>query len=151
MSNVTTSTHFYFQITRRQGNERLRRDDIPDDSSRGYILECYLGKYYFYFLSKYVYFIKCNVSFLCISENHCDFIKFNVSFLCISEYPYELLDLQKDYLPAPERLQIEENILSNYQRHLLQDEGFSKLPSNLVPNLRSKTNYIIHYRNLKWN
>ena len=120
----------------------------PDDSSKGYILECDLGKYYFYFFSKYVYVIKCNVSFLCISENPHDFIKCNVLFLCIAEYPHEIHDLHKDYLLVTERLQIEEKIFSNYQRHLLQDEGFSKPPSKLVPNLRNKTNYIIHYPNL---
>ena len=104
---------------------------VPDDSSKGYILECDLGKYCFNYLYIYVYFIKCNVS-----------------FLCISEYPHELHDLHKDYPLAPERLQIEENILSDYQRYLLQDEGFSKPPPKLFPNLRYKTNYIIHYCNL---
>ena len=53
---------------------------VSDNSSRGYILECYLGKYYFYYLYIYVYFKKCNVS-----------------FLCISEYPHELHYLHKDY------------------------------------------------------
>ena len=38
---------------------------------------------------------------------------------------------------------------SDYQRHMLQREGFSKPPLKLVSNLRNKTNYIIHYRNLK--
>ena len=105
---------------------------IPDNSSRGFILECDLSKYYFYYLYIYVYFTK-----------------YNVSFLCVSEYPHELHDLNKDYPLAPERLQIEQNILNNYQRHLLQDEGISKPPPKLVPNLCNKTNYIIHYHNLK--
>ena len=35
--------------------------------------------------------------------------------------PHELHDLQKDYPLVPESLQIEENILSDYQYHLLQD------------------------------
>ena len=61
---------------------------ILDHSSRGYILECDLGKYYFYYVYIYVYFIKCNVSFLCISEYSRDFIKCNGSILCISEYPH---------------------------------------------------------------
>ena len=78
------------------------------------------------------------------------FIKCNVFFLCISEYPHELHDLHKDCLLAPERLQIEENLLSDYQRHLLQHEGFSKPPPKLVPNLRNKTNYVIHYHILKF-
>ena len=122
---------------------------IPGDSSRGYILECDLGKYFFYYLYIYVYFIKSNVSFLCISEYPHDFIKCNVSFLCISEYLHELHDLHKDYLLVPELLQIGENILSDYQCHLLQDKGFSKPPPQLIPNLRNKTSYIIHYRNSK--
>ena len=53
---------------------------IPDDSPRG----CDLGKHYFYHLYIHVYFIKCNVSFLYISED-----------------PHELHDLHKDYTLAP--------------------------------------------------
>ena len=79
---------------------------VPDDSARGYILECDLSKYYFYYLYIQVYFIKCNVSFLYISDCPRDFTKCNVSFLCISEYPHEFHDLQKDYLHSPEHLQI---------------------------------------------
>ena len=77
---------------------------VPDDSSSGYILECDLGKCYFYYLYIYIYFIKSNVFFLCIPEYPRDFIKCNVPFLCISEYPHEFHDLRKDYLFAPERL-----------------------------------------------
>ena len=106
---------------------------IPDDIPRGYILECDLGKYYFYYLYIHVYFIKCNVSFLYISQYPHDFTRCDVSFLCGSEYPHELHDLHKDYPLAPECLQIEENLLSKYQRHLLQDGGFSKPPSKARP------------------
>ena len=97
--------------------EELDVKMIPDDSSRRYILERDLGKYYFYCLYIHAYFMKCNASFLYISENLCDFIKYNVSFLCISEYPHELHNLHKDYPLAPEHLQIEENItLCNTQK-----------------------------------
>ena len=41
---------------------------ITNDSLREYISECDLGNYYFYYLYIYVYLIKCNVSFLYISE-----------------------------------------------------------------------------------
>ena len=58
----------------------------PNDSSKGYILEYDLGKYYFYYLYIYVYFKKCNVSLPCILDYPRDFIKCNVSFLCILEY-----------------------------------------------------------------
>ena len=105
---------------------------IPGDSSRGYILECDLGNYHFYYVYIYVYFIKCNVFFLYISEYSHNFIKSNISFLRISDNSHELYDLHKDlhkdYVLAPERLQIVENIPSDYQRHLLQNEGFSKPP-----------------------
>ena len=89
---------------------------VHDDSSRGYILEFNLGKCYFYCLYIYVYFIKCNVSFLSIPECPRDFINCNVCFLFISDYPHELHHFHKDYPLAPERLQIEENIRSEYQR-----------------------------------
>ena len=46
---------------------------VPDDSSSGNILECDFGKYHFYYLYNYVYFIKYNVSFPCISEYPRDF------------------------------------------------------------------------------
>ena len=62
---------------------------------------------------------------------------------------HEFHDLQKDYALVPERLQIKEIIFSDYQRHLLQDEGFSKPPPKPVPSWRNKTSYIIQYRNLK--
>ena len=59
------------------------------------------------------------------------------------------LSFHKDYPFTPERVQIDENILSDYQCCLLQDEGFSKPPPKLLPNLRNKRNYIFHFRNLK--
>ena len=92
---------------------------LSDDSSKGCIFVCDLGKYYFYYLYIYVYLIKCSVS-----------------FLCISEYPHELHDLKKYYLLAPKYLQIKENIFGNYQRHSLQDKRFSKPPPKLALKLR---------------
>ena len=61
--------------------EELSMMMVPDVSLRGYISECNLGKYYFYFLYIYAYFIKCNVRFLCIPEYPRDSIERNVCFL----------------------------------------------------------------------
>ena len=94
---------------------------MPDDSPREYSLECDLDKYYFCYLYIHVYFIKCNVSFLYVSEYPRDFTKCNDFFVCISENPHELHQLHKDYPLAPERLQVEEN-LREYQSHLYKME-----------------------------
>ena len=108
--------------------EKLDVMMVPDDKSRRYILECDLGKYYFYYHYIYVYFIKCSVFFLCISEYPLEW-----STQRLPTYPWTCPDRKK------------KKILSDYQRHLLQDEEFSKPPPKLVPNLRNNTNYIIHY------
>ena len=50
---------------------------------QGYILDNFLSNYHLYHLYVNVYFIKCSVSFLCVSEYSYDFVKCNVPFLCI--------------------------------------------------------------------
>jgi hypothetical protein len=62
------------------------------------------------------------------------------------EYPDHLHDLHNDYPLAPESVLITEDMLSPFclsfkQKHLEQRK--------LIPNLRNKTKYAIHYRNLK--
>ena len=49
MGNVTTSTHVEFQMLTDEEVEESEVMVIPDDSPRRYILQCDLGKYYFYF------------------------------------------------------------------------------------------------------
>ena len=46
------------------------------------------------------------------------------------EYPHELHDLHNDYLLAPEKITVNK-------------------VEKLIPNLGNKTNYILHYMNLK--
>ena len=71
------------------------------------------------------------------------------------DYPQQLHDPHSGYPLAPERLSITEEMLSPYSRHLLTELGGGVLTPKLVPNLRDKAHYIIHYRNLKvsraWN
>ena len=124
-------------------DEEMEESDvmmIPDDSPKIRILECDLDNYYFhqnvpsfYYLYIRIHFI-FYIFFLMYPLEKC-----HVFFLCISEYPHELHDLHKVYPLAPECFQMEENFLSDYQRHLLQHED-SPNSKKLVPNLHKKTN-----------
>jgi len=84
------------------------------------------------------------------------------------EYPKELHDSHSDYPLAPEKMNIQNSMLSNEQISMLEtiqrqnliknDTNFIgpiNKPQNhlkikkLVPNLHKKAHYIVHYRNLK--
>jgi hypothetical protein len=65
-------------------------------------------------------------------------------------YPSYLHPLHNDYPLAPENIQVKKEMLSEYnmitiQKHNLK-ETFTK---KLIPNLQDKSNYVVHYRNLK--
>ena len=68
------------------------------------------------------------------------------------EYPDELRELHNDYLLAPERLvsKVSYDMLSNYCKKIA-DEHEIKVGEvkKLIPNLGSKTNYVVHYRNIQ--
>ena len=66
------------------------------------------------------------------------------------EYPPELHDLHNDYPLAPEKMLVKEEILSDYSREILGREGMTiGKVQKLIPNLRDKKEYVLHYRNLQ--
>ena len=64
------------------------------------------------------------------------------------EYPYNLHRRHNDYPLAPERLVIDESMLSPFQLKFPANQ--KKTSTKLAPNLRDKKNYVLHYRNLKF-
>ena len=69
---------------------------------------------------------------------------------CDLEYPHELHEKHNDYPVAPECLSVNEDMLSPYQQELVDKLNSSGVDAlKLVPNLRGKTKYVLHYRNLK--
>ena len=67
------------------------------------------------------------------------------------EYPQELHDAHNAYPLAPERLKVDKAWMSDNQHELLQEMygGASHEVEKLVPNLRDKTRYVLHYRDLQ--
>ena len=65
-------------------------------------------------------------------------------------YPNELHDLRNDYPLAPEKLEISQNMLAKYCSNIADEYGINVGGVNkLVPNLRTKSKLIVHYRNLQ--
>ena len=66
------------------------------------------------------------------------------------EYPQELLDLHNDYPLAPEKVKVSKNMLSGYCKTIAEKYNISiGLVSKLIPTLRDKKEYVLHYRNLQ--
>ena len=66
------------------------------------------------------------------------------------EYFDELYTLHNDYPLAPEKLAIPYDLLSDYCKKIADEYG-RKIGDlkKLIPNLRNKANYVLHYRNLQ--
>ena len=66
------------------------------------------------------------------------------------EYTNELHELHNDYPLAPEKLAVSSDMLSKYCKEIA-DKYEIKVGDvkKLIPNLGSKTNYVVHYRNLQ--
>ena len=65
--------------------------------------------------------------------------------------PDELHDEQNDFPMAPEKIKVTKEMLSLSQIEMIEQHKLKVgTTKRLVPNLFSKKNYIVHYRNLKY-
>ena len=68
------------------------------------------------------------------------------------EYPDKLHVLHNDYPLIPEKFAIFYDMLSNYCKKIVDEYGIKVGDvKKLIPNLGSKTNYVLHYRNIRLN
>ena len=58
-----------------------------------------------------------------------------------------MYELHDDYPLAPEKIEISDNILSNYCSNIANEYGITI--NNLVQNLGNKREYVLHYKNLQ--
>ena len=66
------------------------------------------------------------------------------------EYPQELHDIHNDYPVASEKVKVSKNMLSDYCKKIAEKYNISiDLVSKLIPTLRDKKEYVLHYRNLQ--
>ena len=66
------------------------------------------------------------------------------------EHPNELHELHNDYPLAPEKLAVSNNILSAYCKKIAHEYDIKVgNVKKLIPNLRNKTKYVFHYKNLQ--
>ena len=66
------------------------------------------------------------------------------------EYPQELHDIHNDYPVAPEKVKVSNNMLSTYCKKIAEKYNISiGLESKLIPTIRDKKEYVLHYRNLQ--
>ena len=61
-----------------------------------------------------------------------------------------LHDIHNDYPVAPEKVKVSKNMLSDYCNKIAEKYNISiGLVSKLIPTLRDKKEYVLHYRNLQ--
>ena len=66
------------------------------------------------------------------------------------EYNKNLHELHNDYPVAPEKVKVSKNMLSDYCKKTAEKYNISMgLVSKLIPTLRDKKEYVLHYHNLQ--
>ena len=66
------------------------------------------------------------------------------------EYPREQHDMHNDYPVCPENVKVSNDMLSGYCKKIAEKYKISiGLVSKLIPTLRDKKEYVLHYRNLQ--
>ena len=66
------------------------------------------------------------------------------------EYPRELHNIHNDYPVTPEKVKVSNDMLSAYYKKIAEKYNISTgLVSKLIPTLRDKKEYVLHYRNLQ--
>ena len=66
------------------------------------------------------------------------------------EYPKELYNLHNDYPIAPEKVKVLNDMLSAYCKKITKKYNISTgLVRKLIPTLREKKEYVLHYHNLQ--
>ena len=66
------------------------------------------------------------------------------------ECPQELHDMHNDYPVCPEKVKVSNDMLSGYCKKIAEKYKISiGLVSKLIPTLREKKEYVLHYRNLQ--
>ena len=66
------------------------------------------------------------------------------------EYCQELPDLHNYYHVTPEKVKVSNNMLSGYRKKIAEKYNISTgLVKKLIPTLKDKKEYVLHYRNLQ--
>ena len=67
------------------------------------------------------------------------------------DYPENLHKVHSDFLIAPEKTKIKEELLSPYRLEIKKEHDIKVgVVNKLISNLMPKNNYVVHYRNLKY-